>query len=265
MERREYLVGLTGGLSLFAGCGGQLSEDSQQQESPDDVDWPAVQSHHLSDWERVGKREDTYEESQWGIGVTGHIRTYIYENTAVRAEVKEETLGNFDQTLASFFASRIDLRGLATRLATKEKIAAQARPSFEDEMTDQGIQNVSEVTPHQPQPEIQDASPLIYEYQGEYPTPEITRSVNIEEIGQRELSIESGTLPISGLLAIWKDGSGTAYAAGGAFPAQDYEQTETITITSEEGDGIDIHVSIDLNISPQQLRQQIVDLTESVH
>jgi hypothetical protein len=148
---------------------------------------------------------------------------------------------------------------------SKEKIAEQVVPSFEAELSDQGIQSVTQIGPKSPLPNVgAKKGTTIYEYEGRYPVPEFTKTVDIEDVDERKLTIPSGHLAITGLLAVWKDGNGTGYVAGGAFPADDYEEQDTITITSEEGDGIDAIVRVDLNIGPHRIRSEIIDLIESV-
>lgn len=244
-------------MSLLAGCN---SPSGSSDNSNADVAWPNVTDSKLDRWTKTGQRKKKYEKQG---GVTPHERTYIYENTALRKEVKQKTLGQFDSTLATFFASHIDLRGLTTIAATEEKIGKNLVPPFRKQLKQNGIKNVRKVSPQNPKPRP-DSDTKIYEFRGSYSTPQITKQVNIPNVGKRTLSIEADQLPITGLVAIWKVKNGQAFAAGGAFPAEPYDKSDTISVTSEEGDGIDVTVSIDLGLRPRQLRQEIIKLSESV-
>lgn len=257
MRRRELLASVAGGVSLLAGCS---SPSGSSDGSNADVAWPSVTDPRLERWERTGRRKKQHAAQG---GVTPHERTYIYENSALRTEVDEKTLGQFDGTLATFFASHVDLRGLTTALASEERIGRNLMPLFEAELKRNGIENVRSVSPRKPKPSPSPGTE-VYEFGGAYSTPEITKRVEIPNVGERTLSIEAGELQITGLVAVWKVESGRAFAAGGAFPAEPYDESDTISVTGEEGDGIDVTVSVDLGLRPGQLRREVIALTESV-
>lgn len=244
-------------MGILAGCS---SPSGSSDDSSADVAWPKVTDSQIDHWQQTGNRKQKHEEK---YGVTPHERTYIYENTALREEVKSKTLGQFDSTLATFFASHIDLRGYTTALATEDKIGESLIPPFRKQMRENGIQNVRQVSPERPKPNPSSGT-KVAEFRGSYPTPKITKEVDIPNIGKRTLSIDADTLSITGLVAIWKETSGQAFAAGGAFPAEPYDKSDTISVTSEEGDGIDVTVSIDLGLRPGRLRREIIELSESV-
>jgi hypothetical protein len=66
------------------------------------------------------------------------------------------------------------------------------------------------------------------------------------------------------MFAVWKIKSGEAFAAGGAFPERDYEGRSRLSVTSEKDDGIDLIVEVDLNLQPQRIRREVVNLVEKV-
>lgn len=257
MNRRKFLIGTVGGMSLLAGCS---SPTGSSDDSSADVAWPKVTNPQLDRWKKTGQRKERHEEI---YGVTPHERTYIYENTALRKAVKQKTLGQFDSTLAMFFASHLDLRGLTTIAASEKRIGDELVPIFRKRMKQNGIKNVRKVSPSSPKPNPSSGT-KVYEFRGIYSTPEITKQVRIPNVGNRKLTIKADQLLITGLVAIWKVKSGQAFAAGGAFPAEPYIKSDTISVTSKKGDGIDVTVSIDLGLQPRQLRQEIINLSESV-
>lgn len=257
VNRRKYLAGVVAGASTLAGCSSQ-SENSGK--SNVNVAWPKVTDSQIDSWKQVDKRKKKHASQG---GVTPHERTYIYQNAALRKEVKTKTLGEFDSTLATFFASHIDLRGWTTSFANEKKIGKNLVPQFRKQLKNNGVKDVREISPNSPKPNPESGT-KVYEFRGNYPTPPIEKEVNILDSKKRKVKFEADKIPVTGLVAVWKTESGHAFAAGGAFPAGSYDKTDTISVTSEEGDGIDVTVSIDLGLRPHQLRQEIIELSENV-
>lgn len=268
-ERRRLLVGTAGGLAALAGCSSPFefgSSDSNatgggdSQNLGDGYHAPSL-DERPDGWEVTDTRRSTFEREKFGVGVKGYASTKVYEETALRDAVSEKTRGQFDGRLATFFATKINLTGEATAAADVDRIAEFAKDRFEGELDNQDLRNVREVDPSGSTPNVDGE---VYEYRGEYETPEINRTVDVPDVGTRELVIPADTLPVAGLVSVWKPSTGVAYVGGGAFPAANYEQEDTISITSEAGDGIDLVVRVDLGLDPDALRGEVVAMTEQV-
>lgn len=260
-SRRKYLAcaGTLGAVGL-AGCNSPAGEggggDSTKQ-----VAWPAVTSEKLDDWNRSGRRRQQFASTG---GVRPYVRTQIYDNETLRRSIDEKTLGAFDQSLATFFATHIRLDGFTAMFASPDAIAERVFADFREEMESNGITNIEEVSPAAPMPTY-DAPSRRVEYPGEYVTPALSKPVTIDGAGDQTLDIPSQRLTVTGIAAVWKATTNTWFAAGGAFPAEDYETTTGASISGDgEGDGIDVQVAVDLNIPLDQLRRDVVDLAESV-
>ena len=262
ISRRKYLgsVGALGAVAL-AGCNAPSGGGGSGGDSTTRVAWPSVTSEKLDDWKRTGRRRRQFESTG---GVQPSARTHIYDNETLRRSMEEKTVGAFDQSLATFFATHINLEGFTARFASMDAVAAPVFENFRAEMEANDITNIEEVSLSNPQPAYDSPSRHI-EYRGEYVTPAMSQSVTIDGAGERTLDIPSQRLRVTGIAAVWKENTNTWFAAGGAFPAEDYETTNGFSVSGDgEGDGIDIQVAIDLNIRPDRLHQDIVDLAESV-
>ncbi|WP_158055646.1 hypothetical protein [Halorussus halophilus] len=260
MNRRKYLLGV-GGLGALAGCTSN-SETTVNEDVPESVAWPSVETGNS--WHRARQRSARYERETLGINVTAFERTRVYENAALRKRIEKQTLGQFEGSLASFFASHIDLRGSATVAASSGKISELVAPKFREQLGSHGVENVEEVEAISPKPDVGGLQAVFKEYRGAYPTPKIEKTVHIDGVGKRRISAEARELPVAGFYAVWKDGTGTAYAAGGAYPAENFSEEETISLSASKGEGVDLVVRVNLEFGPEQLREELVSLVEGV-
>lgn len=262
VSRRSVLrsAGVAASIGL-AGCG---RPDTDAGDAGDvDVAEPVVRSPASEPWDRIDVRTGTYSMEQFGIGVTAHERTAIFRNAKLEQRVRQETLGQFDSRIAMFFATHLDLRGVATIAASPGRLSGMLLPVVEEQMANSGIDGVQQVATASPIPSYPNSSTVV-EYEGEFRTPNITKQVPIEDVGERTLSIPADRLPMSGLVSVWKDDTGTAFAAGAVFPAGDFENSNTISLTGGEDDGIDITISINLRFPVDELRRSVVEMMESV-
>jgi len=262
VSRRSVLrsAGVAASIGV-AGCG---APDTDAGDAGDvEVTEPVVQSPASEPWERIDARTGSYAMKRLGIGVTAHERTAIFRNAQLEQRVRQETLGQFDSRIAMFFASHLDLRGVATIAASPDRLSGMVLPIVEDQMANSGIDEIQQVATASPIPSYPSSSTVV-EYEGQFQTPKITKQVPIEDVGERTLEIPSDRLPMSGLVSVWKDDTGTAFAAGAVFPAGDFENSNTVSVTGGEGEGIDLTVSIDLHFPVDELRQSAVEMMESV-
>jgi len=262
VSRRSVLrsAGVAASIGV-AGCG---APDTDAGDAGDvEVTEPVVQSPASEPWERIDARTGSYAMKRLGIGVTAHERTAIFRNAQLEQRVRQETLGQFDSRIAMFFASHLDLRGVATIAASPDRLSGMVLPIVEEQMANSGIDEIQQVATASPIPSYPSSSTVV-EYEGQFQTPKITKQVPIEDVGERTLEIPSDRLPMSGLVSVWKDDTGTAFAAGAVFPAGDFENSNTVSVTGGEGEGIDLTVSIDLHFPVDELRQSAVEMMESV-
>lgn len=263
LERRRLLTGFGGlGTVAVAGCSSPDTGSTADEAPSAKAAWPTVESDLMSRWKEIDRRKSDRTISKWSV-LNVHIyeRTIVYENQALRDEVSQKTLGQFDSPLAIFFASHVNLEGNGTSAASKKRIADSVTPIFRSRMQDSGVENVRPMAPQTPKPDFG----LVREFRGHYPTPRIEKEVPLgSDLGTRTLVFQKDQLPITGLLTVWKAGKGTAFVGGGAFPAKNFAKHSTISITSEKGDGIDVTASLDLNLRPGQLRRNMTDLVSSV-
>lgn len=224
--------------------------------------WPTVADSRIQHWEQVGKETDEFSKTVLGVGVDGYVATRIYNDTKIRADVRKKTLGQFDEVLATFFATKINLEGYATSGVRESTIADRLNPEFEAQMSDSGIQNVKTIDTSSPVPS--DHDPLVSEYRGTFSTPPIERDVSIPDAGTKRLVLPESDLAITGLTAVWKTDKGTAYAGGAVFPAENFVERDTISVTGQEGTGIDVTISVDLDLKPNRIRSDLVEMIESI-
>lgn len=200
---------------------------------------------------------------RFGVGVTAHERTAIFRNARLERRIRRETLGGVDGRIAMFFATHLDLRGVATIAASPDRLSGMLLPVVEARMEASGIEEVRQIATSSPIPSYPGASTVV-EYRGEFRTPELTRGVSVGDAGRRTLEIPADRLPISGLVSVWKPDTGTAFAAGAAFPAGDFRNSDTVSVTGGDGEGIDLTVSIRLDFPVRELRRDVVTMMEHV-
>lgn len=62
MNRRQFLGGVAAGTTVLAGCNARGS-DTDAAEYP----WPAIEDAASEGWERVDKRQNSYDRSVLGV------------------------------------------------------------------------------------------------------------------------------------------------------------------------------------------------------
>lgn len=244
LDRRTYLVGLGGALT---GLSGRLqAEPGRQTTEEDGGEWPVVTSPRIDEWEEAERVERDFERSVTVLRVSGVSRTRIYEERSVRRRVNERVADGFGRALVTFFATRIDLEGFLSGGISAGLIAEQIEPEFAARLERRGVSPVTEVDPQVPRPEIPVRGARFREYHGVYP-------VSDDAIG---VAGADATIPIAGFFSVWKSDATTAFAAGGAYPADNEFEMDT----SQDEDAGDFRLRYD----PERLRRRIVDLTEHV-
>lgn len=263
MKRREFVAALAAGtLGAVAGCTASarsgLGGGNPGGGVPADVAWPSVK-REIPGWRLTNVSEDQINQSEV---VTVYARTHEYENERLRRSVSQKTLGQFDSPMAKFFATHMGLRGVGTSLAGVSQLVGPVGGTLESEMEKIGLKNVREVEVGSVRPEIEGAKAR--EYRGEFEVPAIEKTINLSDVPKESFTLAPKEVSFTGLVAVWKDGKGSAYAGGGVFPAENYAQSGTFSMTSEKGDGIDLTVDVDLNLPVEQVREDVVEMVESI-
>lgn len=263
MKRREAIAAFgTAATVGLAGCGSAGTSDSgagsaEHEQYLNQMPWPKVDD--LADgWKRTGALGEYLGET---AGLDTYQKTLLFEDKAVRQNIKKKANGQFDQKLGQFFATYIDLEGLTTAAATASRIADNVEPQIKSRMESAGIKSVSSAKPRSPLPDVSEESRA---FTGHYVTPRIEQTANIKGIGKKTVAFPSKQLPIRGFVSVWKIKSGVGFAAGGIVPDGDFEGLSRTSITSEEDDGIDLLVEVDMNIPYTQMRSEIVQMAESL-
>lgn len=255
VTRRETLAGASTGIVALSGCSGF---DGDSDTGGENHSWPTVADSRIENWNQVSRETDEFSKPL----VDGYVATKIFNDTKIREDVREKTLGQFDEVLATFFATKINLEGYGTSAARDSTIADRIAPKFKSQMEDNGIQNVQATGTSSPVPS--DHDPVTREYRGTFPTSPIERDISIPDVGERTLKLPADELEITGLFSVWKTDKGTAYAGGAVFPAENFHKSDTISVTGKEGTGIDVIISVDLNLSPRKIRRNLVEMIESI-
>jgi hypothetical protein len=250
MNRRRFLGGAgVVGLGALAGCTNALGS----------VAPPQVPDEQLNDggWEQTDRTEETVLDESYGpVNVTAKSTTLTFSDEALAQEVANKTLGRIDGTLAIFAASHINfdpnLNNLPGGVGRKEVISeteTQARAQFEQQMRDQGLENVERVGEEEFTTDS-GKSPGLATYRGEFPVGTIEFDANGETF-----ALDVGTIEVAGDLAVWNEGD-FVVVAGGAYPAESYAET----VDNDLSNAINVTVDVDLGLTPDQYREEVRSL-----
>lgn len=263
-SRRDYLrvtgSAATVGLTALAGCSalGDSESPDASEASDEKFSRPTLPDEAMNSLEQTGEIRQVSDAT----GMTAYTAGQIYEVTDLTERVTEKTMGNFSDPLMVFFAAKTNLEGLTTAAASPERIADSSKTLVERRLNDQGVEDTREVKPAAPLPDYSSSETV--EFRGTYRTPEITQQAQLGNGETLPIEIPAQDLSVAGMMTVWKQDNGTALLAGGGYPAEDYEYTTETSMTSDLGDGIDVSVSIDLNLQPESLRKRLNELTEAV-
>ncbi|MFB6270887.1 MAG: hypothetical protein ABEH83_13155, partial [Halobacterium sp.] len=171
-------------------------------------------------------------------------------------EVKQKTLGQIEGRLAIYSASHInfspDLNNLPGSVGRQEVISeveSAANEQFKQRMEENGLENVQE-TGEEPFETDSGKSPGVKTYSAEFPVGTVEY-----ETGGETISIDVGSIAVSGDLAVWNEGD-YVIVAGGAYPAENFSKTTEKTLS----EAISVTVDIDLGLTPQDYKAEVRDL-----
>jgi hypothetical protein len=250
MDRRTFLGGASAvGLGALAGCMSAIGTVAPP-ETPDEL-------LDEGGWEQADQSEETILDRSYGpVDVTAKSTTVTYTDTALSASLREKTLDRIDATLAIFAASHInfspDLNNLPAAVGRKEvlnRTETQAKAQFEQQMRDQGLENVEQ----QGEAEFttdSGKSPGVTQFTAEYPVGSIQY-----DTGEETFTLDVGSLDVAGDLAVWNEGD-YVVVAGGAYPNQNFAETTEKDLS----EAITVTLDVDLGLTPDAYREEAREL-----
>lgn len=203
--------------------------------------------------------ETVFEDTVGPVEVEAVASSVAYEDTALAASVREDTLGAIDATLALFTASRIDMAPAVDELGpVRDQVTGQietsAREQLEAQLQAAGLTDVTQSTTGTLDV-AGGAEARLTEYTATYPVEPIEFPVQ----SGTSLTIDGADLNIAAVLAVWA-ADGNYLVAGGAYPAENFAQS-----TSQElSDAISVSVDVDLGLTPDAYREELLGLVTAV-
>lgn len=254
------------GVGALAGCN---DVGDSQPENVEDVPEERFEQPQIPEDQREGlepiadlRQVHSFERLGGLATVTAYVDGTTYDVTEVTDTVAEKTMGQLDEPLVVFFAAKANVEGTASSFASAERIAERATPAFRDELESQGVEDVEEVDPRDPLPDVDE--PSVAEFRGTYETSRVEHEATLPNDETLPLVVPSQSLEMAAFQSVWKPDEETALIVGGGYPNENFETRESSSVTGEEGDGIDVEMSIDLGLDPEAYRQRLVALAESV-
>lgn len=254
MKRRAVLA--TGATAAAVGLSGCLSRGGDFTDPT--VDHDAIGT----DWEEVNSNEGVVFEDAYGpITVTAREHRVMYENVALREEVREKTLDGLDAQLSLVFATRIDISPAADKLPfgagrkeLMDQIESVGRQQFEQQLRANDLEDVEEADTEE-WTAAGGHTGTLTEYEAAFAVEDMT----FDLVGDSSLTIEGTDMDVSGWLAAWHDGD-YPMLAGGLHPAENFSRTIEETLS----DAIDLTLRIDLGLEPEAYREEVRDVIASV-
>lgn len=238
MDRRTFIATTAGaGLASLAGC-----TTAAGSVAPPEVPESKLQA---GGWVKRDEQQGTIFERDYGpVTVTATSARATYEDAALRKSVSEQALGMVDGPLSTFFAARIDfspdlddLPMGAGREQLLDAVETQSKAEFEAQLESVGLENVRE-----------DGTGSLSVGDMQFPVTE-----------EETITIESQTLTVAGLLAVWHHGD-AVLVAGGAHPAENFANQTTHDLT----DAISVTVDVDLGLTPEAYEEELLAIVKAV-
>jgi hypothetical protein len=200
------------------------------------ADLPQVPAALLEGWRQTDQTSETVFELAT-VSITGH--TVVYEDTDLRATVREATAGDYDRMWRFFFATRLtfspSLPPGVGPMAVFSTVASQANSQFADDLRERGFQEISQGRRERIRVETGDRARLR--------TYNATLDVETPAGGTMDLDL-------AGFLAVWTT-DGQFRLAGGAYPATPIEDVLGIGAETVDTD-------------PAQFREDLLELIRHV-
>lgn len=254
MDRRTFIA-VTAGAGL-AGVSGCVAEASPRP--------PQVSEEQLDDggWELLKREtEEVFTQEFAGQEVTATANTELYTNARLSEDLSEKTLDQMNGQIVSFFASRVtfdpdvtNLPGGVGRGEILDQVEDESRKNLRDQMTAAGIEDVEQVDEGSLTVETGEEARQT-DFEGVFSFDAIEFPVTDDE----SIELDGEPMTVNGHLAIWHH-EDSVLVAGGAYPAENYDET----IEKELSSAIDVTVDIDLGLDPDAMRTELFDLVTTV-
>ena len=254
MQRRTFLATVGAGtLGTLAGCQTAVGAVAPPSVSQDDLDAGGWTLREKTDDETV------FEEAYSFVTVEAVATSRTYADAALREQVRTDTLGTVDTDLALFSATRVDIAPAVDELGPVQsevtgRIREHAVTQLRERLEAAGISDVEETGTDTLSVAGGHEADLV-ELRGSYPISDITFPVK----EGTTITIEGGDLQIAALLAVWA-ADGNYLIAGGAYPAENFTR-ETESALSE---AISVTVDVDLGLTPEAYREELLGLVTAV-
>ena len=255
MHRRDFLaVTGAGTLAALAGCSSALGSVAAPEVPTDSLE--------SGGWvQRDESQETVFEESYGPLTLEAKSHTLVYGNQALRSEIREKTLGRVDGQMAMFAATRIqfspNLADLPGDIATEtiiDQTESAARSQFVSQMEDAGLADVRQTDTGTLAVDTGEDARLTT-YEATFAVEEVSFPVTDEQ----SVALPESSITVAGDLAVWKHGE-SVLVAGGAYPAENVDQT----VTEDLSEAISVTVDIDLGLEPSRYRENVRSLMKAV-
>lgn len=243
----------------------QADASAQRNDEATEVPPPPLPIERLRrNWQRYEARTDTiFEQNFLVTHLTARMHVEQYENVTLRERILEETLRRFpedDETvLMALFAARIayepGILGVPVLRGTiMNRTRSAAREHFESNLREKGVTDIQQVDSGRIELHGGAVADL-YQYRGAFPVP----PTEVHVIDDVTVTIDPGEMGVDGWLAVWTD-DGETLIAGGAYPAEDFEETTEVQLT----DSIGLTVRIDIGFNPDEYKAELFELIRSI-
>lgn len=254
MQRRSFIATLgAGAIATLAGC----------QTAVGSVAPPSVPQSELEEggWElREETTDETVFEEEYSLVTVEAVATSrTYADAALREQISEDTLGTLDTDLSLFSATRVDVAPSVDELGpVQSEVEGRIRENAVDQlrtrMEEAGVTDIEE-TGTDTLGVAEGTEADLVELAGHYPVTDIEFPVT----EGTTITIEGTDLRVVALLAVWA-ADGSYLVAGGAYPGENFVR-ETDTALS---DAISVTIDVDLGLSPDAYREELLGLVTGV-
>jgi hypothetical protein len=245
----------SGILATAAGC---------SSSRPNNVDQNRYQKPEIPITDRWIKREDI-RIPQKIVTLGAYTAGEIYTDTKL-GEYLDIVPGGIEQPLAAFFAAQVNLfqanigGDLLYGIANSQRVLNRAEPRIRRRLRQQfNLENLDVNSSSGPKP---NRSTAHRELTGSFPINR-TEEVTLDN-GSTEQVMLSGAVPVRILSSCWRiPDSEDLLLVGGAYP----ESSQIVLkgpLTSAQGIGIDVTVTINLGFNPREIRARILERSADV-
>ncbi len=261
---RRTLVGLssTALASSLAGCSKVLLTNTQGSPEPhidpqilEDGGWTLINQEPL---------EETVTVEQFGVSQKIDIqgRTDIYDDKPLRQYVAEQTLGQMNDTVRTFFTTKLEMDpnpaairgGIADGLVL-DNMESIFRKRFISTMEGHGITDIKQVGEEQSLDIDTGATARYYEYSGVYDYDEFEVPIT----DQHSITLPGGSVKFNAAYALWIS-DGFVLAAGGGYPSEDISKETSVSIS----DAISGNIDIELDLHSDNYGSELKTLIQAV-